>query len=261
MKTLAFILILQLPLCLFAQKNTWSVYSELGFNLSLNHIHTRSGNPSYMHNKKTMSGNWGLGVAYQFNKRSLLTLGLDHAAYTYHYYYNYANGAGAGSKSSVFIWGFPVGLANNWLQNECMQFSTGYGLKYRLNRLGSPFGLESFKEEYNRGGQLIFSQETREFNQQQQNHLLAAFVYAQFLFKVKESIHLGFKFCYNQGLNTHESFEFEAINRLPLQDLILEDRYQYSSKASYISLGISFHYVFIRQETNTSELEAVFVNK
>jgi hypothetical protein len=209
---------------------------------------TSTGNPTSMHNKKTMSGYWGLGTSYQFSKRSLLSFGVDHVAYTYHYYYNYINGAGAGSKSSVFIWGFPVGLENIWLQNDCIQFSTGYGFKYRLNRLSSPFSFESSKHLYNQNDQLIYSQAIKEYDQQQQNHLISLFAFAQFSFKIKEGLLLGFKLSYNQGLNTHESFQFEAINSLPLEDEILSDRYVYSSKASYISFGISMTYIFKKKK-------------
>ena len=252
MKSFIQIILFNIPFLLLAQKHSWSLHSELGINLSLNQMKTTFGNSAYMHNKKTMSGYWGLGASYQFSDKSLLSFGVDHVAYTYHYYYNHDNGAGTGSKSSVFIWGFPLGLENIWLQNECLQLSTGYGIKYRLNRLGSPFSYESSKELYDHKGQLIFSQNVKEYGHEQQNHLISLFAYAQFSFKIKKRLYLGFKLSYNQGLNTHESFKFEAMNSFPIEDKILTDRYEYSTKGSYISFGISWTYIFQKKEVPNS---------
>jgi hypothetical protein len=255
MKNFTLLFLFHIPFLLWAQKNTWSIHSDLGFNLSFNQMKTVAGNADFMHNKKTMSGYWSVGGKYQFSNKSLVSFGVDHSAYTYHYFYNHSNGAGVGSKASVFIWGFPIGLENIWLQNECIQFSTGYGFKYRLNRLGSPFSFESFKELYDHTGQLIFSQDIKEYDHQQQQHLMSLFAYAQFFFKIKEKLQLGFKLSYNQGLNTHESFRFEAVNRLPLAEVVLNDKYNYTSKASYLSFGISWSYLLLKKEAPNSSNE------
>jgi hypothetical protein len=255
MKAHILFILFQLPMLLFAQKGAWSVHSDLGLNISFNRMTTIIGTRDYMLNKKMLSGSWGLGVKYQFSEKNLLSLGFDHVAYSYHYSYQHDNGAGAGAQSSVFIWGFPIGIEHIWLQNDCIQFTTGYGLKYRINRLGSPFAYASYKEQYNRNDQLIFSQNIKEYDFTQTNHLFALFTYAQFNFKLSKKVQLGFQLSYNQGLNKHESFKFEAINRLPLEDAISIDQYQYSSKASYLGFGLKLNYMFLKKEKSIIHFE------
>lgn len=233
------------PVLIFSQEAKWQIESNLGFNLSINQMKTLEGNANNMANSIIPGGYWSILAKRMLNKKMTLRFGVDHAAYKYLYKYRLDYAGGTSSTAKVFIWGFPIGIEHTWL-GENFNIGAGYGVKYRINRSGSPFSLEATNQAFNLSNELVLHQELKEYEVTQQSHLLSIFVYTQLIFQIKTRFQLTVQIAYNQGLNTHESFKFESINQYPLERRMEIDRYQYSSRVNYLSGGLGFTYSFLK---------------
>lgn len=233
-----------IPMTLMSQAGSWQVETEFGFNLSVNQMKTLEGESTNMSNTIRPGGYWSVLGKYQFNTRSSILFGLDQAAYKYQYRYRIDRSGGSGSMSTVYIWGFPLGLEHTWFSTDQLALATSYGIKYRINRLASPISLEASSQLFNLDNQLVFTQELKEYEFRQNNHLLAMFLSAKLSFRIKPSLWLAIKASYNQGLQKHESFRFLAKNSYLLENRTTTDKYYYFSRVSYFALGVSLAYTF-----------------
>lgn len=227
----------------FGQTSNWQLAVSTGFNLSFNQMETIQGEDKYMTNAIRPGGYWSILMKPSLTDKTKLIMGIDHVAYKYHYRYRIDQGNGGAARSTAYIWGFPLGIENTWTSN-CIGFSTSYGLKYRINRLGSPFALNASSSVYNPSGELVFSQVLLEDNNLQNNHLIALFLGAELSFHVRENFAVAITLNYNQGLNMHESFRFTARNLKPFEEILTIDQYKYHSKASYLAMGLAFNIYF-----------------
>ncbi|MEJ6695104.1 MAG: hypothetical protein QNK51_04685 [Chitinophagales bacterium] len=237
------LLLMFIPLITSAQEGNWQMDINTGFNLSLNQMKCLQGNKENMSNTIRPGGWWSLLFKYLIHENTMLHTGIGSSAYKYQYRYRIDQGNGGGSKGQAYIWEIPFGIENQWT-NAFIGFSSAYGIKYSLNRLGAPFNLESTSQVFNPNGEVVYEQHLREFGNHQNNHMASLYVLTKMTFKLKSRFTLAVSLGYNQGLNQHESFLFEAINIKPLENNSQVDRYVYSTQRSYLQAGLVFNYLF-----------------
>ncbi|MBL6876377.1 MAG: hypothetical protein ISR01_06255 [Chitinophagales bacterium] len=237
------ILLMLIPLITSAQPGNWQIDINTGFNLSFNQMKCLQGNKENMSNTIRPGGWWSLLFKYPIHENTMIHTGIGSSAYKYQYRYRIDQGNGEGSKGQAYIWEIPLGIENIW-KRAFIEFSSVYGIKYSLNRLGAPFNLESTSQVFNPNGELVYEQHLREFSNPQNNHMASLYVTSKLTFKLRSRFTLAISLGYNQGLNQHESFLFEAINIKPLENNRKIDRYAYSTKRSYLHAGLVFNCLF-----------------
>ncbi|MDA8979681.1 hypothetical protein N9G63_01435 [Chitinophagales bacterium] len=236
----------------FGQKHVWELNVSTGFNLSINRMHTLQGENRFMTNAIRPGGYWSITGKHSFSNKTQLFFGIDQAAYKYHYRYRIDQGNGGAARSSVYIWGLPIGIENLWIKKQ-IGFSTSYGIKYRFNRFGSPISLKATNSVYNSAGELVYGQVLQEDRYKQNDHLIALILGANVYFFVKERFAVSINLSYTQGLNTHESFHFTANNNNLISETSSIDQYKYNSKASYFALGLGFNIKLNHKQNETED--------
>lgn len=253
MKNIIMLLLIAIPFFVLSQKNSWRISLGSGTNISFNRMTAIVGDDTFLNHKKPIGGYWEINGAYQFAKRTAFTFGVDHVAYKFSYKYGKFRGPSTAAQTQIYVWGFPLGLETNWFVDHKFAFTTGYGLKYRINNFGYAIPRDRAVNDVDENGVVIEQFRHRDYNYQQNDHMIALFLSTQFIYKVKPFLNLGIKLTYNQGLNIHESFILETSYIYPQENRREDNIFSYESRVSYFSAGFTMQYIFTKQKKNEQE--------
>lgn len=250
MKNLLIAILLISPFFVLSQKKSWRVGIGSGMNVSVNRMTPIAGNDEFLTFTKPIGGYWEVNGAYQFAKRTAFTFGVDHVAYKFYYKYGKFRGPSVAAQAQIYVLGFPLGIENYWLKDRRFECITGYGFKYRINKFGIPFSIDNLANIQDQNGNIIEQFRYRDAAVKQNDHMIALFLYTQFVYKIKPFLHLGIKLAYNQGLTVHESFILETSYTYPQENRREDNNFIYESKVSYFSAGFTLNYIFLAKKKN-----------